>query len=177
MGMDSKKLSARKKQPGHDRSFVESETNFENALAMILPEDTYKIVYKPKDVLKMFGGRYGIKPEASIEYLPTGRKMYFEVKKQKKDGNAEERACKHHTVQFYKTLAEFTGSDYHAYCTIFCDELATLDRYTVKHTFFFEPGHYFCWVDYDLESLRDFILGLCEKFLIGPVGRSEPVPE
>lgn len=56
----------------------------------------------------MFGlgaGRpLGIRPEASILNKATGRVMYFEVKKQGDAGNAEERAFKHHTVQFYKTL-------------------------------------------------------------------------
>lgn len=36
MGMDSKKLSARTKQPGHDRTFTASETNFSEALRSLL---------------------------------------------------------------------------------------------------------------------------------------------
>ena len=34
--MDSTRLSARKKQPGHDRTFTTSETNFVKALSLIL---------------------------------------------------------------------------------------------------------------------------------------------
>lgn len=39
MGMDSRKLSARIKQPGHDRTFRTSETNFVEALHQLLPAD------------------------------------------------------------------------------------------------------------------------------------------
>jgi len=175
--MNSEKLSARQTQPGHDRTFVTSETNFVNALHEILPADKYKIDDHPNELRKMLGGQYGVVPEASIEYRPTGRKMYFEVKKQGPAGNADERACKHHTVQFYKTLSAHTGYDYHAFCTVMCESLATLERYTVKHPYFFEDGHYFLWADYDLELLRGFIEDVCKKFLVGDLGRTGSVPE
>lgn len=166
MGMDSSKLSARTKQPGHDRSFEASEANFVDALRIILPDETLFVVDpKPRDLSKLLGGRYGVIPEASIEYRPNGHKMYFEVKKQGERGNAEERACKHHTVQFYKTLREHTGYSYHPYATIMCESLATDERYTIKHPFFFEDGHYFEWVGYGIEPLRGYIEGIVERFL------------
>lgn len=177
MGMDSGKLSARAKQPGHDQTFRTSEANFVEALKMILPQEEYRIVDQPRELRKILGGQYGVQPEASIEYIPTGRKMYFEVKKQGPAGNADERACKHHTVQFYKTLSAHTGYDYHAFCTIMCESLAALDRYTVKHAYFYEDGHYFLWVDYDLDLLRTFIDGICQTFLIGEATRTESIPE
>lgn len=163
--MDSRRLRERLKQPGHDRTFVESEANFIEALKRILEPDEFRITEKPRDLTKIFGGRFGVVPEASITYLPTGRKMYFEVKKQGKAGNADERACKHHTVQFYKTLANHTGYDYHAYATIFCESLATLDRYTLKHRYIFEPDHYFLWVDYKLQPLAEFLERITELYL------------
>ena len=91
--------------------------------------------------------------------------MYFEVKKQGEAGNADERACKHHTVQFYKTLHEVTGYDYHPFVTIMCEALARSERYTIKHPYFFEPDHYFLWVDYDLDSLSAYLQHLCGKYL------------
>ena len=174
--MNSERLSARARQPGHDRTFVTSENNFVRALAMILPADKYRIVEKPTELRKILGS-YGVVPEASIECIPTGRKMYFEVKKQGSRGNADERACKHHTVQFYKTLADHTGHDYHAFCTVMCESLATLDRYTKKHPYFFEEGHYFLWVDYDVDLLREFIEEVCRKFLTGATHRMDPASE
>jgi|GEM_PF-1322466 len=175
-GMNSAKLSARTRQPGHDVTFRTSEANFVAALRVILLEELWDIVDHPKDLLKMIGGRFGIRPEASITYRPTGRRMYFEVKKQGKDGNADERACKHHTVQFYKTMHDLTGYDYHPYVTIMTEKLATEVRYTLKHPVYFEQGHYFCWVDYDLESLRTFIEELAERFLANPRVHEQEVP-
>jgi hypothetical protein len=162
-GMDSAKLSQRKKQPGHDRSFIQSETQFVNALKAVLP-DSYDVVDKPNTLRKLFG-KYGIVPEASIRNKTTGRIMYFEVKKQGPGGNADERACRHHTVQFYRTLAKATGMPYHAYATIFCESLATKPVYVEKYPFVIEEGHYFCWVDYDLKDLANYLRRLREKYL------------
>jgi hypothetical protein len=172
--MDSARLSRRARQPGHDRTFVLSEKNFVSALEQILDAEDYEIKAQPRDLRGLFGvgaGRdLGIQPEASIRNRKTARTMYFEVKKQGDAGNAEERAFKHHTVQFYKTLGAFTKMPYHAYCTVFCESLATNPRYTTKFAFLIEPGHYFLWADYELETLRRFILDeICARFLEGPV--------
>jgi hypothetical protein len=176
MGMDSVKLSARTKQPGHDRSFRESELNFVTALQEILPADLWEIADHPRDLAKIIGGRYGVVPEASITYLPTGRRMYFEVKKQGPAGNADERACKHHTVQFYKLLHEHTGYDYHPFVTVMCENLANDERYTLKHPAYFEPGHYFLWVNYDLTLLRQFIEEILDRWLANPNVEEQEVP-
>ncbi len=165
MGMDSQKLSKRRKQPGHDQTFRAAEVNFYDALVALLPAKEFLIADKPRDLLQLLGGSYGIQPEASIEYLRTRKKMYFEVKKQAARGNAEERACKHHTVQFYRTLREFTGYDYHAFSTIMCDELATLPRYVSKHPFYFEKDQYFLWVKYDRELLSGYLDRIVRRFL------------
>jgi hypothetical protein len=166
MGMDSARLSARAKQPGHDRTFRTSETNFITALEVILDSTEWEVCDHPSDLRKLIAGRYGIGPEASIVYRPNGRKMYFEVKKQGPAGNADERAAKHHTVEFYKRLAFHTGYDYHAFATVMCESLATDDRYTTKHPYFFEEDHYFCWVDYDMDLLADFVAHIADRWLI-----------
>jgi len=41
-----------------------------------------------------------------------------------------------------------------------------MDRYTLKHPFYFEPDHYFCWVDYDLDSLADFVARVASQWLM-----------
>lgn len=165
-GMDSGKLSQRAKQPGHDQTFRESEANFVAALEKIVDSTEFLVESQPTDLLQMLGGRYGIRPEASLVHRSSGRKMYFEVKKQGPSGNADERACKHHTVQFYRELARFTGYNYHAFCTIMCEHLSELEKYVVKHAYFFEPEHYFAWKNYDLDQLADYIAVVCDRFLL-----------
>lgn len=173
MAMDSKKLAARAKQPGHDRTFRDSETRFVEALRKILDESDWEIVDHPRDLAKIIGGVYGVVPEASIRHRGTGNVMYFEVKKQGPAGNADERACKHHTVQFYKELQKLTGLNYHPFVTIMCENLATDVRYTLKHPFYFEEEHYFLWVDYDLDALADYIAKLTVRWLV-PDGKVKP---
>lgn len=175
--MDSQRLSARLKQPGHDRTFLKSETSFVEALRLVLPARSYQVVDHPPDLRKLLGGRFGIVPEASIEFLPKRRKMYFEVKNQGKGGNADERACKHHTVQFYKTLRKATGFDYHAFVTVMCGSLAKEERYVTKHPFYFEDDHYFNWVDFDVPSLKRFIDKLRSKYLEVDEVRARVIPK
>lgn len=143
------------------------------ALRKILSADEWDIVEQPRDLIKIIAGRYGILPEASITFRATGRRMYFEVKRQGMGGNADERAAKHHTVQFYKELHDVTGFRYHPFVTIMCESLATADRYTAKHPFYFEEDHYFCWVEYDLDLLADFLAHIGTRWLM----RSTDEPE
>ncbi len=115
-GMDSKKLSARARQPGDDRSFVVSETNFIEACRGALDPKRYVVQPKPLELAAIFKKcshdcDLGVVPEAGITSIATGRKLFIEVKKQGPAGNAEERAMKHHTVQFYKTLRDHFHND------------------------------------------------------------------
>lgn len=156
MGMDSHKLSKRTKQPGHDQTYRTSEGKFSAMLREALNPNLFEVTDKPADLRKMLpsitddgaGKSYGVVPEVSVTCKATKRKLYFEVKKQAEGGNADERACKHHTVQFQKQLRKFTGFQYHAFITIMCEALATMPKYVAKHPYFFEPDNYFCWKDY-----------------------------
>lgn len=169
--MDSARLSARSKQPGHDRTFVASETNFVEAARKCLDLSLYEVADHPRDLAAIFRASLteerdlGVVPEASITSRRTGRKFFIEVKKQGPAGNAEERACKHHTVQFYKTLKAIYGYEYHPFVTIFCESLATLPRYTRKAEYLFEKNQYFNWVNYDFASLCCYLRSRCREWL------------
>ena len=171
MGMDSKRLSKRKKQPGHDRTFEAREARVSACLRELLNPEEFQVEDKPRDLAGLFprigGGRpYGVVPEASIISVRSGRKLFFEVKKQGLRGNADERACKHHTVEFYATLHARFGYDFHPFFTVFCEHLATDKRYLSKHPYFFASDQYFCWVDYDDPSpLTAWIDSLCRRHL------------
>jgi len=168
--MDSDKLSRRVKQPGHDRTFRTSEANFVVAARRCLDPEFYEVDDKPRDLLECFGQEpglraLGLQPEASITSKRTGRMFFVEVKKQGPAGNAEERACKHHTVQFYKLMRAQFGYDFHPYVTICCESLAVLPRYTRKAVHLFEANQYFNWADYDPDALCQFLRGRCADWL------------
>lgn len=175
MGMDSRKLSARSKQPGHDQTYKASEGNFAAFLRERLAPDVFEIIDKPNDLRYMLPNQgvkgaknaYGVVPEVCVKCNATGKKLYFEVKKQGKGGNADERACKHHTVQFQKQLKSFTGYPYHALITIMCEQLANYPKYLAKHPYFFEPDSYYCWKDYtDTAELEVFVERVLRKTIL-----------
>ena len=167
--MDSEKLSNRTKQPGHDRTFLDSEMSFIQVAQSCLNRNEYEVTANPNDLKYCFAtkdeGGLGLKPEASITSLATGRKFFVEVKKQGPKGNADERACKHHTVQFYKLMNDLYSYDYHPYVTIACENLAVDRRYTAKFRHYFEPDNYFLWVKYDTKSLCKYLSGRCSSWL------------
>lgn len=167
--MNSEQLSQRLKQPGHDRTFTESESLFIAAASDLLDPDRYAVVEQPDDLLRCFAldgeTRLGVKPEAKVESRATGRKFFVEVKKQGPGGNAHERAAKHHTMRFHERLHELYGYDYHPFVTIFCESLATLPRYTRQHAFLYRPDEYFLWADYDRDLLADFLEARCIQWL------------
>lgn len=172
-GMDSERLSARERQPGHDRTFATSEANFIEVARECLDLDEYDIVDHPRELTNLFPGvdgdrDLGVVPEASIISKKTGRRFFVEVKKQGDAGNADERACKHHTVQFYKCLQDRFGYSYHPFVTVMCESLATNPRYTRKAVYLFEPDQYFLWAGYDPEALCQYLRKRCAEWLDDP---------
>jgi hypothetical protein len=167
-GMNARRLSERTRQPGHDQTFVESEEKFITVAKKFLPSTKYGVTDHPDDLRHIFidsAGSLGIVPEASITNLRTGRKFFVEVKKQGPQGNADERACKHHTIAFAKCLNNKYGYSYHPFVTIFCANLATDRRYTLKAQYFFEPDNYLLWRDYDEDLIATFLTKRCEAWL------------
>jgi hypothetical protein len=171
MGMNSERLSARLRQPGHDRTFLASESNFVEIATRCLDPERYVVEASPADLRNIFieradgQGPLGVLPEASITSRTTGRKLFVEVKKQGAAGNAHERAYKHHTVQFYKQLKARYGWSYHPYVTIFCESLAELPRYAIQIRGLIEPDQYFLWTGYEPDSLSVYLQGRCTAWL------------
>ena len=167
-GMNSRRLSERERQPGHDRPFIEAEENFITVARKILDPSKYLVSDHPDDLRRIFTdseGHMGIVPEASITSLLTGRKFFVEVKKQGPAGNADERACKHHTVTFSKFLKQKYGYSFHPFVTIFCANLATDRRYTLKAPYFFEPANYLLWRNYDEDLIANYLRQRCADWI------------
>lgn len=174
-GMNSKSLSARLRQPGHDSTFRLAEANFVAVATRVIEAHfpgAFVITAQGSELADIFGhnpetGRpLGIRPEATITHLETGRSLFFEVKKQGPAGNAEERACKHHTLRFARLLNERFGWNYHPFVTVFCDSLATEARYTLKFASLFERDNYLLWVDYDARLLEDYLVGRVTDWIL-----------
>ena len=167
--MDSERLLARERQPGNDQTFRVSEGNFVQTARSCLDPAKYVIDPQPRVLADVFATvdetPLAVIPEVMIRSRETGRMLFVEVKKQGPRGNAEERSYKHHTVQFYKTLKDRLGYDFHPFVTIWCESLATDPRYTRKAKYLFEEGHYFLWVNYDPASLCSWLRARCEEWL------------
>lgn len=160
--MASAHLSARTRQPGHDRSFTRSEQACADACRQLLPA-SFTLTEQPRDLADLYGinpdtGRaLGVVPELKLTNTATGRYLYLEVKKQGRYGNAEERAAKHYTAPFIAAVAARSGLDYHPFATVFCDALATDGRYTAKLPFLVPDGHRLLWAGYQTQLLHDFL--------------------
>ena len=106
MGMNSAMLSRRARQPGHDRTFRTSEKNFVEALKKILDPNEWMIEDHPDDLRRFISGKYGIIPEASIEFLPTGRKF---SSKSKNKIRAETQKNEHVNITPYSFIRRCTN--------------------------------------------------------------------
>ena len=76
--MDSKRLSARRKQPGHDTTYRASEQNFVAAARICLKAGRYVVEAKPRDLRSILSGdghTFGVEPEAAITSIQTRRKL------------------------------------------------------------------------------------------------------
>lgn len=153
--MSREHLSVRRVQPGHDRSYLTSEACFVEIARKVFAADRYRVIEQPDSLRAIFGtngrtGRdMGIIPELAVVNLETTRQVFFEVKKQKELGNAEERAYKHHTVGFYHLVRARLRLPYHPFVTVFCESLAELPRYTEKARQLIEPANLILWRGYD----------------------------
>lgn len=158
-------LSNREIQPGNDRSFMKSEKLFEQLVRDVFYESHFEIRTQGDTSLKRMLGfnpdtnrPQGIHPEVEILNTKNNDRVFFEVKKQRKGGNAEERACKHHTPIFRHNVRKACGTSLEIpFITIMCEALATRGRYVSKHPFFLEPEAYFLWIDYSSDDMRTFL--------------------
>ena len=166
--MASEDLSKREKQPGHDRSFVKSEDSVKKVMERVVswyPQLTTTTKSRFKIFPKYSNGY--IMPENTIVNNKNGKVMNFEVKKQGDKGNAEERVFKLFTPKFSEAMKKFHNVDYHPYKAIFCESLATNERYTGKFDVYLDDDDYFLWEDYENEEeLENYIENVIKDYLL-----------
>ncbi len=122
---------------------------------------------RPSDLRDLFKGserNYGLAPEAKIFSKTNDRLFFVEVKKQGPDGNAEERGMKLFTSRLEEVLRDRYGFPYHPYVIVFCENLATDDKYVAKLPYLLQPSSYLLWKNYDPDILQEYLLAKCREW-------------
>lgn len=174
---NARRLSARRVQPGHVRTWEGSERSFLSWCELLLPEG-FDVVAQPRDLADLYRRDprpAGLIPEVKIRCQRTDRYVFAEVKRQGEKGNAEERVYKLFTPTFITRVAARTGLDYHPFVAVFCDDLATHPRYRVRFAAHLEQGSYLCWKGSDPALLAGFLDDLRHRWLEPPELGPSPV--
>ena len=156
--MGRKALSARDDwQPEASVAGLTAEKAFDIAIQKRIRMSTYLAgESKPKDLTGIYGRRssgrpHGIKPDYVIRNLASGRALYVEIKRQKAEGNAHERACKYWSPGLLASLRTECRqpSDVIPFWWVFTDGIATDQNYRqeICHWFRGYEAHVLLWKD------------------------------
>jgi hypothetical protein len=98
-----------------------------------------------KEVPVRGGG--GCIPDIKITHIPSGRRMFLEVKHQNDAGNAHERAAKFATASVIAHVQKMLGVTYNPFAHVFTGEMVESRKYQVElvTTYGFDLSHLFLW--------------------------------
>lgn len=71
--------------------------------------EDYAYHERPNHLSKIYNGQWGIVPDFAIENIKSGKIVFFETKRQGKEGNAHERACKYFAPGLVKKCERIAG--------------------------------------------------------------------
>ena len=149
--MNREHLASRAKWQGQAGAAGEgAEMTFQAVFSNYL-QDPYEITDKPRDLKSIYGENHGIEPDFSISSKQTGRKIFVELKRQRKGGNAHERACKYLTpgiVDAGHRIGNIRNEDF-PFWIIFSGELVQDRKRRQEITFWFKgiEENLFLWED------------------------------
>lgn len=144
-------LSGRKVAPGSNNHHGPSHKKFEDTITSLYPEA--ELVSEPKFFKKQ--GLVAFVPDFSL--FMNNKIYFFEVKRQGKGGNAHERVYKIFAPGLVGRVKSLLGLDYHPIVAVFCDGLASEERYRKEFVQNLELGTYLLWDDYRPEDMKLFI--------------------
>ena len=105
----------------------------------------------------------GVEPDLAIRNRAKGTKIWVEIKWQKAEGNAHERACKYFApglVSRAETLANVDRPFYFIFAGGMVDTPGKSDRYHAEIDTWFDTDdwrdHVLKWVNHDREALREW---------------------
>ncbi len=109
---NSKSLSERSKWQGEAGARRRSAPEtFKVIMSMYLEDEGFEFNFQPRKLSGIYGTRtsgrpHGIIPEFEIINLSSGKGVFGEIKRQKADGNAHERACKYMMPSILRAIRE-----------------------------------------------------------------------
>lgn len=105
----------------------------------------YMTMQGDREVAVRGGG--GCIPDIRITHIPSGRRMFFEVKNQNDAGNAHERAAKFATMSVIAHVQGMLGVRYHPFAHIFTGAMVESRKYQVElaTTYGFDLPNLFLW--------------------------------
>ena len=124
----------------------------------------YSIDVKPRDLAKLYRGRWGAVPDLAVRNTALDKTVWLEIKRQKAEGNVYERACKFLApglVRRAEALANVERPFYFVFAGGMVDTLGKSDKYHAAiETWFDAPG----WEDHVLKWVNHDPVALCEWF-------------
>ena len=144
----------------------------QSAFAELPGLGAYRVEDNPKHLSGLYGpnGQWGVRPDAAVTNVETGRTVFVEAKRQNPRGNAHERACKYLApgmVSAGREKGNIREDDF-PFFLIFANGLAANERYGSAIAFWFSnsplENHFLLWsgdpaelLDFFLEKIRPVI--------------------
>lgn len=143
-----------------------AEELFENIMTEYLSDTNIETTSKPKDLRGIYGthqasGRpHGIIPEYGFHNLDNDKRVYVEVKRQKAEGNAHERACKYWMPGIVASIQDVANQPKTLVPVwfVFTNGITTDSKYVqeISHWFKGHEANFILWEDMlDRDALVD----------------------
>lgn len=133
-------------------------------VAYLADMSQYAIDVKPRDLAKLYHGRWGAVPDLAVRNTARDRTVWLEIKRQKAEGNAHERACKYFApglVRRAEKLANVERPFYFVFAGGIVDTPGKSDKFHAEiETWFDAPG----WEDHVLKWVKHDPVALCQWF-------------
>ena len=149
-----------------------AEDVFHALMRMHLQDDSLETEKKPRDLKGVYGKRHrtnqphGIVPEYVIRNGQSGKAIYVEIKRQRPQGNAHERACKFFAPGIVQSVREIANqpSDVFPFWMIFTNGIANDPNYRqeISHWFLGLEPHLLLWKSVDD---HDVLIDHFERFI------------
>lgn len=128
-----------------------AELDLSHVMQRHLEGTDFTIEDKPQDLASIYGQDRGIRPDHAIRSAVSGKCVYVEMKRQRRRGNAHERACKYMMPGILHSAREHAGQpdDVIPIWWIFTNGIATDERYRreIMHWFRGVEEHVLLWAN------------------------------